>query len=193
MGSDQRLYPGEWKRLPKFTAHDWMPYRGEQTLTEVARSMCDSCSIRDGDVLVGTSLGGMVACEITKIRKIPELYLVASAVTKNEVNSLIAALRPFLRVAPVELLKLSAASVPLERAQMFLNVEASFIRSMCGAIFEWDGLGVTSTRVSRIHGKRDYMITPPKHVDLLLEGGHLLTMTHANECVEFIMAHLQRE
>src|SRR5215471_13414304 len=92
MGSDRRMYPGEWKTLPGFLAHDWMPHKGEESLAEVAQSMCDSCSIRDGDVLVGTSLGGMVACEITKIRKIPELYLIASAVTKDEVNSLLAAL-----------------------------------------------------------------------------------------------------
>ena len=70
MGSDRRMYPGKWKTLPDLEAHDWMQHRGE-SLAEVARSMCDSCAIRDGDVLVGTSLGGMVACEITKIREIP--------------------------------------------------------------------------------------------------------------------------
>jgi hypothetical protein len=153
--------------------------------------MCDSCSIRDGDVLVGTSLGGMVACEITKVRKIPVLYLVASAVTKHEVNSLIASMRPLIRVTPIEWIKFSAGTVPLERAQMFLSVEASFIRSMCAAVFEWEGLGVTTTRVFRIHGKRDYMIPPPKKVDLLLDGGHLLTMTHADECAGFIRANLR--
>jgi hypothetical protein len=191
MGSDRRMYPGKWKSLPEFAPHDWMPHRGEHSLAEVAHSMCDSCSIRDGDVLVGTSLGGMVACEITKIRKIPVLYLVASAVTKDELNPLLGALRPLIRVTPIEWIKFSAGTIPLERAQMFLSVEASFIRSMCAAVFEWEGLGVTTTRVFRIHGKGDHMIPPPKKVDLLLDGGHLLTMTHADECAEFVRANPQ--
>lgn len=191
MGSDRRMYPGKWKTLPKFQAHDWMPHKGETSLAEVARSMCNACSIRDGDVLVGTSLGGMVACEITKIREIPLLYLVASAVSKEEVNSLLAALRPLARVTPFEWIKFSAGSVPLERAQMFLNVEASFIRTMCDAVFTWDGLGLTRTRVFRIHGKHDHVIPPPEEVDLMLDGGHLLTMTHADECAEFVMATLR--
>ena len=42
--------------------------------------MCESCQIKDGDYLIGASLGGMVACEITKFRKIPRLYLIGSAV-----------------------------------------------------------------------------------------------------------------
>ncbi len=189
MGSDRRMYPGRWKSLPDFEAHDWMPHRGEKSLPEVARSMCDSCCICDGDVLVGTSLGGMVACEITKIRRIPVLFLVASAVTKEEVSSLLAALRPLIRITPIDWIKFSAGSLTPERAEMFLGIEASFIRSMCAAVFEWEGLGTTRTRVFRIHGKRDHVIPPPKQVDLLLDGGHLLTMTHADECAEFVRAN----
>lgn len=186
MGSDRRMYPGKWKSLPGFQAHDWVRHKGEKSLAEIAESMCNSCRICDGDVLVGTSLGGMVACEVTKIRQIPVIYLVASAVSKAEVSSLLAALRPFIRVTPIEWVQFSAGSLPLERAQMFLRVEASFIRRMCDAIFEWDGLGATKTQVFRIHGKRDHMIPPPKKVDLLLDGGHLITMTHADECAEFV-------
>jgi pimeloyl-ACP methyl ester carboxylesterase len=185
------MYPGRWQSLPEFQAHDWMRHTGEKTVAEVARSMCYSCSIHDGDVLVGTSLGGMVACEITKIREIPMLFLVASAVTKEEVSSLLAALKPLIRITPIEAIQFSAGSIPLERSEMFLGVEASFIRSMCAAVFEWEGLGVTRTRVFRIHGKHDHVIPAPKNVDLLLDGGHLLTMTQADECAEFIRSNLQ--
>jgi len=33
------------------------------------------------------------------------------------------------------------------------------------------------------------VIPPPANVDLLLEGGHLLAMTHAAECVAFLGTH----
>ncbi len=188
MGADRRMYPAPWADLPDFSAHDWVRHSGERSLAEVARSMCEARAILDGDVIVGSSLGGMVACEMTKIRSIPVLSLIGSAVRKEEVSRLLAILHPLARVAPIEWLRVSAGKVPLELAKMFAGIEASFVRSMCSAIFQWNGLGVTSTKVFRIHGKHDLVIPPPKQADLLLDGGHLVSMTHAEECVAFIKA-----
>jgi hypothetical protein len=70
MGADHRMFPAPWGNLPDFTAHDWPKHSGELTLGAVARKVCDACSTRDGDILVGASLGGMIACEIAKIRKL---------------------------------------------------------------------------------------------------------------------------
>ena len=69
---------------------------------------------------------------------------------------------------------------------MFADSQASFIRAMCRAIFTWPGLDVTRIRPLRIHGKNDHVIPPPAKVDRLLDAGHLLAMTHAEECVAFL-------
>ena len=186
MGADRRMYPAPWQSLPGLVAHDWVRHTGEKSLADVARSMCAAQSIRDGDTLVGSSLGGMIACEITKIRQIPALYLIGSATCQEDIGGLLAALHPLARVAPLELVRLAAGKIPLELVQMFTAVEASFVRAMCAAIFEWEGLGGSSTRVYRIHGKYDLVIPPPHRADLLLEGGHLISMTHAQQCVDFV-------
>jgi len=136
--------------------------------------------------MIGSSLGGMVACEITKIRRIPRLYLVGSAVKPQEVSRLLAAIHPLAQMAPLDWLRLSACAIPLELAQMFTTVEASFVRVMCSAVFEWKGLGVSESKVYRLHGKLDLVIPPPEKPDLLLGGGHLISVTHAQECAEFI-------
>ncbi|HWQ93666.1 MAG TPA: hypothetical protein VN673_18535 [Clostridia bacterium] len=187
MGADRRMYPSPWPQLPGFKAHDWVRYRGETTLSEVARSMCEAGGIQDGDLLVGSSLGGMVACEITKIRRIPALYLLGSAIHKEEISRLLSALHPLARLAPIEWVRVSAGKIPSEFTQMFTNIEAAFVRAMCAAIFKWDGLGPTSTKVFRIHGSRDLVIPPPPKADLLLSGGHLISVTHARECMSFIV------
>ena len=150
--------------------------------------MCDSYDITDGDVLIGASLGGMVACEITRIRKISCLYLIGSAVSKEEISTLLAALHPLAQIAPLDWLRISAGRIPMETAQMFASAEPSFVRAMCAAIFKWEGLGTSTTKVIRLHGRHDLVIPPPKSVDLLVDGGHLISMTHAAECSEFIMA-----
>ena len=190
MGADRRMYPAPWSDLPGFVAHDWVRHSGEKSLAEVARAMCTARNIRDGDVLVGSSLGGMVACEITKLRSIPALYLIGSATSKEDIGGLLAALHPLARVAPLDLVRLAAGKIPIELVQMFTAVEGSFVRAMCAAIFEWDGLGASPTRVYRIHGKHDLVIPPRGRVDLLLDGGHLLALTHAPQCVDFIRARL---
>ncbi|WP_407925419.1 hypothetical protein [Geomonas oryzae] len=186
MGADNRMYPVPWSSLPDFVPHNWVRYSGETSLQEMAESMCDSCLIKDGDNLIGSSLGGMVACEITKIRKIRRLYLIGSAAQKEEVSRLLTFLHPLVKVAPIELVRLSAGKVPLELAQMFADAESAFVRTMCAAIFKWDGLGRTTTQVLRLHGRHDMVIPPPKSVDLLVDGGHLIAMSHARECVQFI-------
>lgn len=193
MGADKRMYPLPWPALPDFVPHDWVRYSGELSLVEMARSMCDACRIKDGDDLVGVSLGGMVACEITRIRKISRLYLIGSAVQKEEISSLLTILHPLAKVAPIDWLRISAGKIPLELARMFAGVEAPFIRARCAAIFKWEGLGPSRTQVLRLHGKHDIVIPAPKSVDLLIDGGHLISMTHANECVEFIKANHRRQ
>ena len=189
MGADNRMYPAPWSSIPDFLPHDWVHYTCEQSLREIAHSMCVSCQINDGDDLIGASLGGMVACEITKIRKIPRLYLIGSAVHKKEISALLAILHPLAQIAPIDWLRISAGKVPADLAQMFANAEPSFIRAMCAAVFKWEGLGPSSTKVYRLHGKHDIVIPPPRNADLLIDGGHLISMTHAAECMEFIMAH----
>src|SRR5262249_29949459 len=87
---------------------------------------------------------------------------------------------------PIDWLRFSASKIPVELSQMFAGIEPSFVRAMCLAIFEWEGLGVTKTRVFRIHGKSDFVIPPPAQVDLLLDGGHLISVSHAKECMEFV-------
>ena len=151
--------------------------------------MCNSCEINDGDDLIGASLGGMVACEITKIRKIPHLYLIGSAVQKEEISSLLTVLHPLAQFVPIDWLRISAGKVPTELAQMFSNAEPPFIRAMCAAIFKWEGLAPSATKVFRIHGRHDLVIHSPPTADLLIDGGHLISMTHAVECMGFIMAN----
>jgi hypothetical protein len=47
---------------------------------------------------------------------------------------------------------------------MFTEAEATFIRTMCRAIFDWDGLGDEHVNFLRIHGKMDQVIPLPEGV-----------------------------
>jgi pimeloyl-ACP methyl ester carboxylesterase len=190
MGADRRMFPAPWTDLPDFTAHDWRHAKRTHVLSELAAAVATDWQIQDGDILVGCSLGGMVACEITRLRRIPRLFLVGSAIRREEVSAWLAALHPLVDFAPIDWMRFSASKVSGELASMFADSEPEFIRTMCKAILEWDGQRNTNTKVFRIHGRHDLVIPPPHHVDLLLEGGHLIAMTHATECSAFVGGNL---
>ena len=116
--------------------------------------------------------------------------LIGSAKNKNEVSGLLALLYPLAPLAPVEFIQLVVGKFPSELTQIFNQTEASFIRAMCAAIFDWPGLNENRIKPLRIHGTHDRVIPMPADVDLALNGGHLIAMTHPEECVRFIKAAL---
>jgi pimeloyl-ACP methyl ester carboxylesterase len=191
MGANNKMYAGPWHELPESRALDWPEYRGEKTIADMANRVIDEFAIGDGDMVVGTSLGGMVACEIACVRKLRALFLIASAIRKEEINSLLAWLHPLAAVAPVQFMQFSAKTVPHELSVMFVDANPDFIRAMCTAVLDWQGLGKTGADVFRLHGSRDQVIPVPPDVDKVINGGHLLVLTHARECVDFILVNIR--
>ena len=148
-------------------------------------------SIPDGATIVGSSLGGIVACEIARLRALKGLVLIGSAVSPHEISGLLAVLHPLARLTPIEFIQRVSAKVHGELAQMFSHSQAPFIRAACAAVFEWPGLDPSRIKPPRIHGRHDRVIPMPPEVDLSIDGGHLIAMTHAEECVAFLEAKLR--
>ena len=74
---------------------------------------------------------------------------------------------------------------------MFGNVDSAFIKTMCKAVFEWDGNPTPQCVCSHIHGAKDLVIYPPKTgATIIGDGGHLIAMTHEEEVVEFIKQNI---
>lgn len=190
MGADHRMYAAPaWQSLPSTRFHDWPVHRGESTIKAMAERVIAESGISDGDKVIGSSLGGIIGCEIANILSLKALVLIGSAKTKEEISSLLTLLHPLARLAPIEFIQTAAGKYPSELTLMFKQSQASFIRAMCAAIFDWQGLNENRIKPLRIHGTHDRAIPKPAHVDLVLDGGHLIAMTHAEACVGFIHAN----
>lgn len=57
---------------------------------------------------------------------------------------------------------------------------------MVRAIFAWKGLEKEAPLL-RIHDAKARVIPSPAAVDCLIDGGHLIVMSHPGECVEAIL------
>jgi len=112
MGADHRMYPAPWAALPNCRIHDWPAYHGEDSINALARRVIAEQEIKDGDTIVGSSLGGMVACEIAGLRRLDWVFLLGSGKNRREISGLLAALHPLAKVAPFDFLRRAAGKFP---------------------------------------------------------------------------------
>ena len=170
----------------------WVFWIGQlERLKEVAWDCVPKTGITHGDTVVGTSLGGMVACEIAKCCQYSSFVLLSSATHPDEVSALLRLLHPLIQCTPLKFLQECSSKMPWELCRMFSEVDPVFLRNMGGAFFRWDGLQETGPVPFRIHGMLDGVIPPPENTKVLIPRGHLVATTHAEECVKALQSFLQ--
>jgi pimeloyl-ACP methyl ester carboxylesterase len=191
MGADERMYPGPWKTLPSARFINWPTHRGETTIRAITCRVIDEARIPPEAILIGSSLGGIVACEIANIQSCRRLILIGSATSPAEINALLRLLHPLAALAPVRFIQMFAGIIPADLTRMFHDSEPVFIYAMCRAIFHWTGLDPRQPKPLRIHGRHDHVILPPTDADHLLDAGHLVAMTHPQDCVNLIRQDIE--
>jgi pimeloyl-ACP methyl ester carboxylesterase len=85
LGADTRLYknivlPDGYERIPA----DWVIPDATDTLTTYSQSLINHHNIQAGAIVVGDSLGGMIAVEIAKQVKLAKVILISSIKTADE-------------------------------------------------------------------------------------------------------------
>lgn len=185
MGATSSMYGESWRSLFEARFHDWPQWKNEKTIQDIALRLVKEHHIKAGDTVIGTSLGGIVACEIANHIKLERVVLIGSALNKKEINKVLSLLHPLVNLTPLSFIKMSAGKLPCELTKMFSHSDPAFIRNMSKAIFTWEGYK-GEVPVSRIHGKRDYVIPLPEKTDHVVHGGHLIAMQHPLECIKYV-------
>jgi len=186
MGATSAMYGDPWLSLRDSNAVDWPEYRGERTIGEVADRLIDKHGIGASDMVVGSSLGGLAALEIHRRLSLRHVVLVGSAVAGEEINAFLMAMAPLAKVTPMRMIQYLAGKGPSRVSAMFADVDAEFVRAMCVAVSKWRGYDGPMNAVSRLHGQHDAVIKCPEDAHIIAGGGHLIAMTHAEECVAVI-------
>jgi surfactin synthase thioesterase subunit len=79
MGADRNMYKGAWRTLTVCKFCDWPTYGNEDSIAAIAKRITAEQRIQSGDILIGSSLGGIIACEMAKITAVRSVVLVGSA------------------------------------------------------------------------------------------------------------------
>ena len=189
MGANSNMYSGPWLEIQNMKFLDWPKFRGEKSLSEVAERVICENDISRSDSVAGSSLGGMVALEIADKLKNERVFLFGSAVTKTEINPLLRLLSPFAEVTPINFIQTIAGKYPNDVLSMFSTSDPNFIRSMCKAVADWQGFSGDQNIIKRVHGENDKVIACHSKCKIIENGGHLIAITHAHECIEFLKNH----
>jgi esterase/lipase len=188
LGASGAMY-NALKRRVSFSINfpDWPAYNGEKSYEEVALRVIKENNIADGDIIGGSSLGGMVSLEMTKFIRPQAVVLIGSAVGPQEIQKLLSLLSPLAKITPLSAVQTVAGKYASLVTSMFSRADTEFIRAMCLYLTSWRGYAGAMDNIYRIHGRNDHIIPcPATGSEVIEDAGHLVAITHAAETALFL-------
>jgi len=204
LGADRRVFAR--LQLPEgfqSVYMDWIPPEKGESLSAYARRMASSINQEEPFVLLGLSMGGMVAVEIAAQIKPILVVLLSSIPTSKHLPFYYrwAGVLQLPRLVPIRLIRAGALVKRIfvsEAAedkklvqQMIHDSDPAFIRWAMQAIVHWKG-NPQPEFLLHIHGTADGLLpvrfTLPTH--LIKDAGHLMVLTHATAVNEILKKEL---
>jgi pimeloyl-ACP methyl ester carboxylesterase len=196
MGADHRLFDGIELPGHEVIRTNWIPHRDGEHLSTYAGRFAEHYGVGAADILIGVSMGGIVAGAMAQRVPPQRLILISSCSDIRQLSPLIAALIPMGPISPFELARLLPRGLmPAQRKlalEMFDAQDMAFIRWACNAVMEWTGAPRLPGTVT-IHGTADrvFPIRRQPQVDVTIQGGgHLMVMDQAAEVGSAILRNL---
>lgn len=200
MGADNRLF--KHFHLPNGKVHhlDWIPHRGSKNLCDYASLMAERITT-DNNVIIGSSMGGMVTVEISKLINPMGAVLVSAPTGRHEFPQIlknINALRLHRALTPKQVLRVSKLAdlfmgfkTPEQRAMFYDMLRGNgeeFLHFSVGAVLEWQNTTPPPIPFIQIIGTQDRLFKQSKIPKaIMIEGsGHFTAFEKGKEVSEII-------
>ncbi len=177
---------------------DWITPKKTESLKDYASRLTTQIQHEEPFVLVGLSMGGMLASEIAKLYPPKLTVLISSVPASSQLPSYYKYVNRFkiYRLVPTKILKSISVAKRIfstethEAKKVLVNVikdsDPQFIRWAIQAILEWEN-EIIPEPIKHIHGTKDGILpfknTSPSHT--ILDGTHLMLMSRVKELNEF--------
>jgi len=207
LGADERAfaYLKIENSLPKIHV-TWLRPEKQESITAYSQRLVKEYKIKDGDILIGLSFGGLIVTEINHFIKPALSILISSASTRKE-------LPLFYRIAGLlnlhHLIPISSLSKPSrlkdylfslkkpEQKKLFdeiiTNADSGFVQWAIDKIVHWEN-NKRPENLYKIHGTADRIM--PIHrasTDFVVQGGsHFLTWENSRD-ISAIIRRLTKE
>lgn len=195
MGADSRMYSQlAYQGLRNVEFINWPRYKNEQSIVQIASRVIKENGIKPYQNVGGSSFGGMVAAEISKHIPLNALFLIGSALTADKVNPLLKRMAFLTEYVPFATCRFLIDNMRFLDNKLVLKMlrdsQHEYIRAMSKALFKWPGNPNPTCRIYAVHGANDRVVFPPDGTTTLLDAGHLIAMTHAEQVASFLSSYL---
>jgi pimeloyl-ACP methyl ester carboxylesterase len=194
LGADERMFQ-------RLNFHDfepvfvhWISPRNNETISDYATRLLPQIT-EENPIIIGLSLGGMMAVEISKHIKTEKIIFISSIKSKQELPILyrLAAFLNLNKLVPRKLYKetnpfiywLFGAKTKRDKIllkQVLRDTDLNFVVWAINEIVNWKN-DFVPTNLYRIHGTQDYLlpiiVSPPDFK--IQDGSHLMILNKADE------------
>lgn len=210
LGADERLF--QMLKLSGCICHfiRWQKPHPDCDIHEYTKMLAQQLPVLDSPpVLVGVSLGGIVAMEWRELFPVKKTILISSVKNREEVPgyfSIFELFRIHKAVHPALLKKGNALVKPLisdtsnkEAMELFSSMlqdaDDDFIRWGLNSVVKWKKEKTKATNLIHIHGNADH-IFPLRYIskpDYVIEGGrHDMILSKADEISKILMEEFSK-
>jgi len=205
LAADSRVF--KHLRLPEnfdIVHLDWIQPEKNESLRAYSIRMAERVNTEEPFVILGLSMGGMIAAEISKVKQPAKTILVSSVPSSKNLPIYFKAAGSLklYKLVPVTALKWAAKTKRIfttetsEDKDLLRKViqesDNHFIKWAVEAILKWN-LQELPTNFIHIHGSKDEVLpirfTRPTHI--IKGAGHMMVMTNAKEINQILSTELE--
>lgn len=197
LAADARMYSPQLNAFSTAVALNHLPFNKGETLSDYAQKFIPFIDQTQPFVLVGSSMGGMVAIELTRYVKPQKLILLASVKNRKEFPLFICSMRylKLHRLVSGNLIKTFTQKVAKRLnngrdkeitnllIDMVLATHPKFIEHAMEAIVHWQPPQILPAETYHIHGSNDrlFPVHRIRNAIVVNGGAHVLNLPHSKE------------
>jgi pimeloyl-ACP methyl ester carboxylesterase len=203
LGGDARLFAPLARHLPVRVA-PWLPVRSRDSVGDYAQRLTACDLMQRRPLVVGVSMGGMIALELARRLPVAGVVLISSCRSADAIAPGLRRAEGWTRPWHPQLVRMARAIPPgiwyrsslrrpwhrMVAAAMAADCDPHLASWAAQAICRWPGVPAPDHPLLRIHGDEDRLIPLVRldgHPDLVLRGGgHLSVMTRAAQIAPLI-------
>jgi pimeloyl-ACP methyl ester carboxylesterase len=207
LGADPRIYKHIVVKGCEAIKVEWITPNETDTLETYAQKLINQYSIENNSIVIGNSLGGMLAIEIAKKIRLEKVILISSIRTTHEAPPYFKLFRafPLYKIIPSRLFtsmvflieplfgKMNQEDKWLFR-DMLKKTSPVFLRWAMGACVKWDN-EIIPPNTFQISSERD-LVFPLKYIkdSVVVKGGsHVMIFDKADEINKILKSILENE
>ena len=206
LGADKRLFEKQKKLGVDFEVIEWVPPLANERLKDYALRLAEKIRDKENFILLGVSLGGIVAQEIARVYPPKKLILISTVKSHHEIPFYLRLMQaiPFYKIFPAETLKsmgklarrILGGTNNIEGKQMREMIEDAnpkFVKWAIHEVIHWR-FDFTCINSVHLHGTSDILFPKffIKKAKFLKGGSHIMIFTMAEEVNVFIANELKK-